>query len=87
MNGAWFDDGDASEYCGMLITFSVRRKTRDDDTWVLTLPLVGGQSSQVQEFQAQDLEDAKMAACLRALKYLAHVSDDVVAAMKARRTP
>lgn len=87
MDSAWFDDGDSSEYCGMLISFSVRRKTKDDDTWLVTLPLVGGQSSQTLEFTAQDLEDAKLAACTRALKYLAHVSDDVVAAMKARRPP
>lgn len=85
MSGAWFDDKDSSEFCGDLISFSVRRKMRDDDIWVVTLPLVGGQTAQVLEFTAQDLEDAKFAACLRATEYLGRVQADVVAAMKGRR--
>ena len=86
MEGAWFDDGESSEYSGSLITFSVRRKARDEDVWIVTLPLVGGQSSQKLEFEAQSLDDAKLAACLRAFKYLAHVGDDIAHAMKSRRT-
>lgn len=86
MIGAWFDDGEVqSEYCGALISFTVRRKRAEDDTWIVILPLVGGQSSQVLEFQAQDLDDAKLAACLRAFDYLRHVGDDVANAMKSRK--
>lgn len=86
MDGAWFDEGESvSEYEGALISFSVRRKSPVEDTWIVTLPLVGGQSRQVVEFDAQDLEDAKFAACLRVFAYLARVGDDVAHAMKSRR--
>lgn len=81
----WFDAGDSSEYCGSFITFSVYRKTPTGNVWVVTLPLVGGQSAQVREVQAADLEEAKLAACNSALKYLMHVSEDVVHALKSRR--
>jgi len=86
MDGAWFDEGESgSEYEGALISFSVKRKTPSDDIWVATIPRLGGLSRQVIEFDAQSLEDAKLAVCLRIFNYMQHVGDDVANAMKLRR--